>query len=306
MAKQLKFKPTPAGILFLSAIGVLLIAIIILTVVGVSRCNKKNPSDVPVKVANGTPEDTLDPLASFVPLETPNDNTPNPDNTTDPNVSSDPDNTANAGSTPGAISVTTPDGSNPSAIIVSTPSQGTASPSAGASSSPSPSYYTKPTSHMKNHSQKGYVKADDVNMRDKPSVKNGKVVKSKIAKNTAVTLYVEQEGWWFLKCGDKYGYIKKDYVSKGSAPKTPTPTKLPIKDGEARGKVRASKIALRKSPDENSDCIKEYYTGEQLVVYFYVHDGAGRKWYSVKTSDGKKGYMFAAYVTITEGVVGAS
>ena len=43
MAKKLKFKPTPAGIMFLAAIGVLLIAIIILTIVGVSRC-KKDPS----------------------------------------------------------------------------------------------------------------------------------------------------------------------------------------------------------------------------------------------------------------------
>ena len=306
MAKQFKFKPTPAGILFLSAIGVLLIAIIILTIVGISSCNKKNPTDVPEKVANGTPEESLEPELSFVPITTPNENTPDPNNTDDPDMTSSPDGTASAGTTPGAVSVTTPEGGNPNPIIVSTPSQSTGTASPASSSSPSPSYYKKPTTTMKNHAQKGYVKATDVNMRDKPNAKTGKIVKSKIAKNTAVTLYVEQEGWWFLKCGDKYGYIKKDYIAKGTAPKTASPTKLPINDGEARGKVSASKIALRKSPDESSECIKEYYSGEQLIVYFYVHDSAGRKWYSVKTSDGKKGYMFASYVKITEGKVGAS
>lgn len=303
MAKQLKFKPTPAGILFLSAIGVLLIAIIILTVVGISRCKKTNPSDVPEKTANGTPEESTEPEFSLAPITTPNENTPDPNTSADPNTSTDP----NASLDPNASAQAGTSG-GPGPIVINTPGTGTASASPGASAtaSPSPKYYETPTSHMKRHAQKGYVNADGVNMRKTPNAKTGTLVKSKIKKNTAVTLYVEQEGWWFLQCGDKYGYIKKDYITKGSAPKTASPTKLPVHDGEATGKVTASKIALRKSPDENSDCIKEYKTGEQLIVYFYVHDSAGRKWYSVKTSDGKKGYMFAQYVKITSGTVGAS
>ncbi len=308
MAK-LKFKPTPAGILFLSAIGVLLIAIIILTVVGISRCKKTNPVDVPEKTANGTPEESIEPEFSFLPLTTPNENTPDPNTSADPNASADPNNTANPNTSadPNASAQAGTSG-GPGPIVITTPgnAQTSASPGASATPSPSPKYYTAPTSHMKKHAQKGHVTADGVNMRKTPNAKTGTIVKSKIAKNTALTLYVEQEGWWFVKCGDKYGYIKKDYVAKGAAPKTPAPTKIPIKEGEARGKVRASVIALRKSPDESSDCIKQYYSGEQLVIYFYVHDSAGRKWYNVKTSDGKKGYMFAAYVTITEGTVGAS
>ena len=296
MAKQFKFKPTPAGILFLSAIGVLLIAIIILTVVGISRCKKTDPTNVPEKTANGTPEDSIEPGFSLMPVTSPEDNTPNPITSNDPNTSADPGLTAQPGTSEG-----------PGPIVITTPSSGqtSASPGATATASPSPTYYTTPTSHMKNHAQKGYISADGVNMRKTPN-KNGSLVKSKIAKNTAVTLYVEQEGWWFLKCGDKYGYIKKDYISKGSAPKTHTPTPMPVKPGEAAGKVTASKIALRKSPDENSDCIKEYHSGEPLIIYFYVHDTLGRKWYNVKTSDGKKGYMFAQYVKITSGTVGAS
>ena len=78
MAKKFKFKPTPAGIMFLAAIGVLLIAIIILTVVGISRCKKTNPVDVPEKTANGTPEESLEPEFSFSPLTTPDENTPDP------------------------------------------------------------------------------------------------------------------------------------------------------------------------------------------------------------------------------------
>ena len=40
-----------------------------------------------------------------------------------------------------------------------------------------------------------------------------------------------------------------------------------------------------------------------VVVYSYKKDSSGRKWYYVKTSDGKKGYMFAEYVKITNGKV---
>ena len=109
---------------------------------------------------------------------------------------------------------------------------------------------------------------------------------------------MEQDGWWFLKCGDKFGYIRKDLVTKGTAPSTPAST-----SSEATGKVIASKIALRKEASDKSECIKEYEKDEVLTVYSYKKDSSGRKWYYVKTSDGKKGYMFAEYVKITNGKV---
>jgi len=292
MAKRLKFKPTPAGILFLSAIGVLLIAIIILTIVGVSRCNKNNNRTVdPSAQTSIEPADSTMPSASDLPvtsIEPINHTSADPNASDEPVSSQDPSGSSDP--------ITTPDASEsagPGPIVITTPGQqgqSSAAPSANATATPVP-YYTSPTSSMKNNAQKGYVSADSVNMRKGPG-KSYDLVKSKIAKNTAVTLYVEQNGWWFLKCGDKYGYIKKDYVTKGSAPATPA-------SGEATGKVVASKIALRKSASNTSECIKEYASGEQLIVYSYKKDSNGKKWYYVKTSDGKKGYMYAEYVKVT-------
>ena len=289
MAKKLKFKPTPAGILFLSAIGVLLIAIIILTIVGVSRCKKNDTRINPVTSAE--PVESLEPVESVEPSETPE--------AALPGTSTSPDETANPDASPitGEATPASGETDGPGAIVITTPGSGSSTAGTSASPAATTKYYTSPTTTMKNHSQKGYINADKVNMRKEPN-KNAKLVKEKIPKNTAVTLYVEQEGWWFLKCGDKYGYIKKDYITKGSAPTSAA-------TGDATGKVVASKIALRKSADDKSECIKEYASGEQLTIYWSTKDSGGKKWYYVKTSDGKKGYMFAEYVKVTNGKVTA-
>ncbi|MBQ5991356.1 MAG: SH3 domain-containing protein [Clostridia bacterium] len=283
MAKKLKFKPTPAGILFLSAIGVLLIAIIILTVIAVRSCGNKTPDPDKTVVASQEPVDTPEPVESVEPSETPA--------AVDPGTSIAPDDTTEPETTP--VSGET---SGPGSIVITTPGSGSAS--ASASPAGTTKYYTSPTSTMKKNAQKGYVSADKVNMRKEPNAK-AKLVKEKIPKNTSVTLYVEQEGWWFLKCGDKYGYIRKDFITKGSAPTASTSS------SNASGKVVASKIALRKSADETSECIKEYANGEQLTIYWSEKGKDGKKWYYVKTSDGKKGYMFAEYVKVTSGKVTA-
>ena len=285
MAKKLKFKPTPAGIMFLSAIGVLLIAIIILTIVGVNRCKKNDPTRDPSTVTETDP--SADP--SIEPSESPDVNTPepaetvDPDDTTEPDPSADPDETPSSGETNG-----------PGPIVITTPGTGTTSLSPGATATATPNpYYTTPTSAMKKNAQKGYVNAESVNMRATPNAKTGKIVKSKIAKNTAVTLYVEQEGWWFLKCGDKYGYIKSDYISKGTAPSSAA-------SGEQTGKVVVSKIALRKAADGKSECIKEYENGTAVTIIKSEKDSSGKTWYYVKTPDGKKGYMYAEYIKVNK------
>ena len=288
MAKKMKFKPTPAGILFLSAIAVLLIAIIVLIVFGVKNCSKCNGTeDDPTKQGQESiaPEDSTEPTESIEPVTTPAAvDTPDPNDTPNPNDTADPSATASAG---------------PSSIVINTPgtSTGSASPSAGASASASPTIYTKPTTEMKNKAKKGYVLGDNVRMRKGPGTKYDIVIES-IAKNTAVTLYTEQDGWWFLQCNGKYGYIRKDLVKEGTAPSTPAPK-------EATGKVIVKKIALRKSASENSDCLKEYTDGEVVTIYHYEKDSSGKKWYYVKTSDGKKGYMYAEYVKVTSGKVNA-
>ena len=292
MAKKIKFKPTPAGIMFLSAIAVLIIAIIVLAVLAARSCSAKkttpdesDPSAVaslePIDSTEPSvaPIDSTEPTGSLDPISTPGDT--DPGNT----ASADPGTTGNPGD------ATVPP------VVVNTPTSGTDAPATGSAAptaTPGPTYYTKPTDTMKRNAQKGYVSHDKVNMRKEPNTKAA-LVMEKLPKNTALTLYVEQEGWWFVKCGDKYGYIKKDYVAKGTAPEAPA-------GKEAAGKVVASTIALRKSADKNSVCIKQYSSGETLTIYYYKKDTSGRKWYYVKTSDGKTGFMFAEYIKITNGV----
>ncbi len=263
MAKK-KFKPTPAGILFLSAIAVLVIALVTVVIVLISNCNKSknkvkpdvSPSASAVVSTTPTikPTDvpTVDP--SLNPI-----NTLNPDDTPDPNTSSGP--------------------------VINTPPAGTsADPSASATAL---GYYTEPTSSMKKNAKDGYVNGDKVNMRKGPGTKYDKV-KSDIAKGTALTMYVEQDGWWFVKCDGKYGYIKKDYVKQGKYADT---------SGEVSGTVNVSSgktIALRKDASKSSQCIKEYNRGEAVTIYYKSKDGL---WYYVKVkSDGKKGWMYAEYV----------
>lgn len=266
MAKK-KIKPTPAGILFLSAIAVLIIALITVVIVLISNCNKsENNPKRPTPTATAVVEASATPtsLPTDVPTADPSLNPINPDNTTDPGITPDPN------STSGPIINTPP--------AVETPEP----------TSTTGGYYTTPTSQMKKNAKDGYVKNDKVNMRKGPGTNYDKV-KSNIAKGTKLTLYIEQDGWWFVKCDSKYGYIKKDYVAQGTSPSSAT--------GEVTGTVNVnagSKIALRKSADKDSQCIKEYTRGEALTIYYKSDDG---KWYYVKVnSDGKKGWMYASYV----------
>ncbi len=303
--KQLKFKPTPAGILFLAAIGVLLIAIIVLIVFAATKCGScKKAEDGSAEGDKNLPPVTgeVDPLNTVDPFATPDasadpsaDPNADPNATVDPNATADPNATVDPNATPDALSTPDPN-ATPSSIVVNTPGQTTTSASPGTSANPTPKIYTSPTSKQKKNAQKGYIKADKVNMRKGPGQKYD-LVKSKIARYTAVTLYEEQSGWWFLKCGDKYGYIKADYIAKGTAPSTASPTgsSAASTSNPVNGKVSLvhndSVAALRQKADKGSKCIKEYANGSTMTIYYYVKGADGMKWYYVKMNDGKTGFM---------------
>ena len=264
MAKK-KIKPTPAGILFLSAIAVLVIALITVMIVLISNCNKNKNPNRPVATPTATVEAAASPTAKPTDIPT-TDPSLNPLDTNTP----DPNNTANPDDTTGPVINTPPAG------------DASANPSATAG------YLTEPTSAMKRNAKDGSVSGDQVNMRKGPGTNYDKV-KSNISKGTKVTMYVEQNGWWFVKCDSKYGYIKKDYVTQG--------TYSGATSGEVSGVVNVgatSTIALRKDASKESQCIKEYAKGEAVTIYYKSKDG---KWYYVKVnSDGKKGWMYAEYV----------
>ena len=173
-----------------------------------------------------------------------------------------------------------------------------ATPAGTATPAPTATVYTSPTSTMKKNAKNGYVNKDKVNLRSGPGT-NYKTVGKKIDQNTAVTLYVLQDGWWFLKCGSYYGYVKADYVSQGKPKATANP------DGdEGDGKTFAgtvntrSKAALRKSADKDSKCLKELGNGTKVTVYYKTKGKDGKSWYYVAVGK-TKGYIKADLVKVS-------
>lgn len=262
MAK-FRFKPTPAGILFLSAIAVLIIALITVVIVLAVNCNSDSTKTKPVAVTSPAAE-------SAEPSETAAAETPSAVSTVDPSLN--PIDTPDPGSTTGTET---------SSVVVNTPGAGE---TASASASAGTKYPSEPTTDMKNNAQKGHVTGDQVNMRKGPGKDYNSI--KKVAKNTNVTLYKEYNGWWFLKCGSDYGYIKSDYIAKGEASGTAS--------GDVSGTVNASTVALRKGAAKSYECIKEYSKGEAVTIHYKSADG---EWYYVTVkSDGKKGWMSASLV----------
>ena len=122
---------------------------------------------------------------------------------------------------------------------------------------------------------------------------------NKIEQNTAVTLYELQEGWWFLKCGSHYGYVKADYISQGKPPKA---TASATSGGDSKsyeGTVTTrSEAALRKEPDKESKCLKELSNGTKLTVYYKTKGKDGKTWYYVAAGK-TKGYIRSDLIKVS-------
>lgn len=181
-------------------------------------------------------------------------------------------------------------GSDPGSEPVS--GQTTVSPTPAATST----VYTTPTAAQKKNAKNGYIKKDDVNMRQGPGT-NYKTVGKKIEQNTAVTLYELQNGWWFLKCGNNYGYVRSDMVAQGKAPKATATPKADSKSFD--GTVSAqTKAALRKSADTKAQCLKELSHGAKITVYYKTKGKDGHTWYYA-ASGKTKGYIRSDLVKVS-------
>ena len=118
---------------------------------------------------------------------------------------------------------------------------------------------------QKKAAKAGYVYKDKVKMRKGPAT-TYEVVRDAIPKNTAVTLYELQEGWWFLKCGSKYGYIRKDMIKEGE-PKTAAVESTDLPSGSFEGTIKTNSVAaLRKGPSKSSKAIKEMTNGTKVTL----------------------------------------
>ncbi len=175
--------------------------------------------------------------------------------------------------------------------------------SATASPAPTKIIYTSPTTAHKRNAKHGYVNRDQVNMRSGPGTQY-KTVGKKIDINSTALLYELQDGWWFLKCNNKYGYVKADYVSQGK----PKATAKPDGDGEADGKTSfagtvttQSTAALRKEANKESKCLKEMSNGTKVTVYYKTKGKDGKSWYYVAVGK-TKGYVRSDLVKVKDKV----
>ena len=278
MAKKLKFKLTPAGILFLIAIGVFAIALIAVIVVLSSTC--------------GAERDARSAITTVEPSEQPS---ATPEQTEEP--STEP--TTAPTDIEGLEGITTPDSGTAAPtpdtsggnVVVTTPNiETTTAPNA------TPKIYTSPTSAQKKAAKDGYVAKDKVKMRKGPATSYD-VVKKDIAKNTSVTLYELQDGWWFLKCGNSYGYIRKDMIKEGKVAATAKP-----EEGTYEGTIKTNSVAaLRKEASKTSKTLKELKNGDKVTVYYKKKDSSGNTWYYVMSGK-TKGYVYSSLISTSSKV----
>lgn len=271
MAKKKKINP--AGILFLAAIAVLIIALIAVIIVLCVTCGG---NDTDALDAEASP--SSDTIASAEP-DIGEQATPdisgllNPVGTTDDPALNNTEVFSGAPVTDDDIVITTPD-----AGTTDVPEQNSG-------------VYTEPTREMRNNAKQGHVKKDGVNMRKGPGTSYD-TVKEGIAVGTSVTLYVEQDGWYFLKCDSSYGYIRSDMLGTGEWQDPDKPSDAV--DGVVGGNSIA---ALRKEPKRGATCIADYEKGTKLYIFHKVKDSDGDWWYYVQIVGTKtKGYIFGELV----------
>lgn len=276
MAKKKKINP--AGILFLAAIAVLIIALVAVIIVLCVTCGGNEN-----EVVEEQPSSSADPITTNDPIT--EQTTPDISGLLNPGSTDDPDigtGTASPGTTDGTGNGT--EGGED--IVINTPAAGTES-----TPDPNSSIYTEPTREMRNNAKQGHVKKDGVRMRKGPGTSHEVIIES-IPVGTSVTLYVEQDGWYFLKCDSKYGYIRSDMLGTGE-------WQDPDKPSDAiEGVVGGNSIAaLRKEPKRGATCIADYEKGTKLYIFHKVKDSDGDWWYYVQIVGTKtKGYIFGELV----------
>ena len=234
MAKRKKLIITREGYLFLAAVGVLLLAVIIIAVAtkGFGAC--KNDT---------SPESTM-PAAS--------DYHPAPTATPKPTPEDEPTNAVTA-------STDTPD---PGA---------TSTPAPTVPLTDDPNALREPTAEMIAGAAEGKLTKSGVNMRQGPST-NTTIIATGLKSGTKLTVYAEDGEFYFLMVNEtkKYGYIAKKFVKLLSAlGETSTGSDQP--EGTIRGTISSSNLALREGPGVTNKSLGQYYSGK--LVYIYYQEG---------------------------------
>lgn len=264
MAKRKKLIITREGYLFLAAVGVLLLALIVVGIFtkGFGACSRDTAvqaSEMP-SASVYYPAPTATPTATPEPEETPEDETPAPTDTPDTAATDTPAPTVELSDDPNAL--------------------------------------LEPTAEMIAGAAEGKLTKSGVNMRQGPST-NTSLVATGLKSGTKLTVYAEDGDFYFVLVNEakKYGYIAKKFVKLLSTlGETSTGSDQP--EGTVKGTITSSNLALREGPGVTNKSLGQYYEGK--LVYIYYQEG-DYYYVLVAGTDGVKGYMSAQFIKVEDG-----
>lgn len=135
--------------------------------------------------------------------------------------------------------------------------------------------------------ESGIINASSVRLRKSASTSSA--ILDVLSKNSKITVYEKNGSWYKVSYNGTTGYVYASYVTVGSSSNdSNSDTSSDAKDGY----INASSVRLRKSASTSSTILATMAKNSKVTVYEKSGD-----WYSVKY-DGKKGYVYATYVTI--------
>ncbi|MCX8131835.1 MAG: SH3 domain-containing protein [Clostridia bacterium] len=130
----------------------------------------------------------------------------------------------------------------------------------------------------------GTITGKVVNLRQSPNTSSKIIVK--ITYGEKVNIIDSSKGWHKVMYKKKEGWISSDYLKITETPGISETV-------QATGKVDVKVLMLRKKPDTASEVIRKLKKGDT----FYILDSS-KKWYSIKTSDDLKGWVYGDYIKI--------
>ena len=256
MAKRKKLVITREGYIFIAAIGVLVLALIIVAVLtkGFGACSKEQPA------ASMTPEaSAYHPAPTAAPTPTPGDTALPETETNDPGTSAS----------------STAQGPTPTPVLENDPNA-----------------LTEPTAEMIAVAAEGKLVKSGVNMRQGPSTTTP-IVATGLKSGTKLTVYVLEGDFYFVQLTEakKYGYIKKDFVKLLSAlGEVGAANDQP--EGTVRGTITAVNMVLREGPALTATMVGQFYEGKVVYIFYQESD----YYYVQVAGTDLKGYLYAQFV----------
>lgn len=145
--------------------------------------------------------------------------------------------------------------------------------------------------------QKGIVKANILNVRTGPSLKN-KVI-SKVYLGQQVQILGQKNNWYKIQIKqNKLAYVYKDYIDITNIKQKKSSLKLMKSAKSTNNKVAIVNVAVlnvRQAPSLSANIIGKTYINNELSVNKVHND-----WVEVIRTDGSKAYLYKEYVTIKE------